>query len=72
MITEQDMTYKFDTKAATPGDVNKEISALKFIICCVVNKLDESSREHLVKELSTINDPVVENMVENFKLSLRR
>ncbi|MDE1480652.1 hypothetical protein KKJ01_21305 [Xenorhabdus bovienii] len=69
MIKVKNVRTEFKTNASSQEHIFKEISALKFVITMIAYKLDEEARKQLVKELSTLNDPVIDDMVSNLKLS---
>nr|ELR5038655.1 hypothetical protein [Providencia stuartii]ELR5082915.1 hypothetical protein [Providencia stuartii] len=68
----QQFEFKFDTKAATPGDVNTELTAIKFLMTALFLKLPENIRVEMIGELEAVDNPVISNMLDNFKMTIRK
>lgn len=69
MLKVTDNTIKFDSKTGKTSEIADELNDIKAILYCMALKLDEQSRNQLLKELSDIKSDSVQQWVSNVKNS---
>ncbi|MCU6369988.1 hypothetical protein [Enterobacter quasiroggenkampii] len=68
MIKENEVDLGFKTGNTSLDVLAHEINDLKMILMCVVMKLDPASREQIVRELSPVEKPSVQQWTNTLKL----
>ncbi len=63
MKFDKDVKFSFKSVIKNNDDVQNELNDLKAILLCVAVKLDYTSRENLVTELSAIDSPSIKEWV---------
>ncbi|EBX9481578.1 hypothetical protein I4Y03_002542 [Salmonella enterica subsp. enterica serovar Abony] len=58
---------QFNTKNQSLKEVADEMNDIKMILLSVALKLDSEGRQQIIKELSDINSPSVQQWVNNLK-----
>ncbi|EBX4346876.1 hypothetical protein DRY65_19665 [Salmonella enterica subsp. enterica serovar Halle] len=58
---------QFNTKNQSLKEVADEMNDIKMILLSVALKLDSEGRQQIIKELSDINSPSVQQWVSNLK-----
>ncbi|MGY5464271.1 hypothetical protein [Citrobacter koseri] len=64
----QELTVEFNSNANTPEQIGNELNDLKNILLSIAFKLDEDSRKQIIKELSVINSPGLQEWLGNLKM----
>lgn len=65
MINEKEVQVNFSTAGTSLGGLAQEVNDMKMILLSIAVKLDEQSRKQLIKELSGIQRPAVQQWVNS-------
>ncbi|PJD09535.1 hypothetical protein [Enterobacter bugandensis] len=60
-------TVRFNTKNESINDLANEINDLKLILLSISMKLDNQSRAQIVKELSAVDSPAIQQWISHIK-----
>ncbi|ATX92796.1 hypothetical protein [Citrobacter portucalensis] len=64
----KELTIEFNSSAGTSEQVANELNDLKNILLSVAFKLDEDARKQIIKELSAIESPGLQEWLGNLKM----
>ncbi len=65
MLFDKNVKFSFTSEIQSHQDIQNELNDLKAILLCVALKLDESSRDRLVKELGAVDSPRIKQWISN-------
>jgi len=65
MLFDKNVKFSFTSDIQSHQDIQNELNDLKAILLCVALKLDESSRDRLVKELGAVDSPRIKQWISN-------
>ncbi|HCJ6320156.1 TPA: hypothetical protein NU606_000645 [Citrobacter sedlakii] len=57
---------QFNTKNQNPKEIADEMNDIKMILLSIALKLDDEGRQQVIKELSEIKSPAIQQWVNNF------
>ncbi|HCC75515.1 MAG TPA: hypothetical protein DEQ42_07320 [Shigella sp.] len=65
MMEEIQTTFNFDSPANSPQQISQQINDLKMIMLSIACKISENDRNQIIKELSSLNNPNIQQWVDN-------